>query len=388
MIIERKTISSCIQLVGNFPVVGIVGPRQVGKTFMVNLLRKQLTKESIYLDLELDSDIIKLKDPQFFLQQYTDKTVILDEVQRLPNLYPLLRALVDQNRVPGRFILLGSASPELIRDVSESLAGRIAYMELSPVAINEISEGFSVNDLWMRGGFPLSLLANSELLAQEWIRYFVRSYIERDLPLLGLQVSPVQIERLWKMLAHLNGQILNISDLGNSLGISANTAKRYVDFMENAYLIRRVYPIWANMKKRMVKAPKLFIRDSGILHYLLTINDFNSLMSHPASGHSWESFVIQQIAANVPSDTEIYHYRTHSGAEVDLVLNRGIYPVASIEIKLSDSPKLSRGNTTAFEDLNAPMNYVITPSSDDYLLKERVRVCSLKAFISDYLPLL
>jgi len=388
MIIKRKTISSCIQLVGNFPVVGIVGPRQVGKTFMVNRLRSQLKNESIYLDLELDSDIIKLKDPQFFLQQYSDKTVILDEVQRLPNLFPLLRALVDQNRMPGRFILLGSASPELIRDVSESLAGRIAYMELSPVAINEISGEFSVNDLWMKGGFPLSLLANSELLAQEWIRYFVRSYIERDLPLLGLQVSPVQIERLWKMLAHLNGQILNISDLGNSLGISANTAKRYVDFMENAYLIRRVYPIWANLKKRMVKAPKVFIRDTGILHYLLNISDFNSLLSHPASGHSWEGFVIQQIAANIPSDTELYYYRTHRGAEVDLVLNRGISPLASVEIKLSDSPKLSRGNNTAFEDLNAPMNYVITPSSDDYLMKERVRVCSLKVFISDYLPLL
>jgi predicted AAA+ superfamily ATPase len=388
MIFNRKSLSACIQLVGNFPVVGIVGPRQVGKTFMVNLLRTNLAKESIYLDLELDSDIIKLGDPQYFLQQYADKTVILDEVQRLPNLYPLLRALIDQNRIPGRFILLGSASPELIRDVSESLAGRIAYLELSPIAINELPEEFSINDLWMRGGFPLPLLANSEILAQDWIRYFARSYIERDLPLLGLQVSPVQIERLWKMLAHLNGQILNISDLGNSLGISANTAKRYVDFMENAYLIRRVYPIWANLKKRMVKAPKVFIRDSGILHYLLNIPDFNSLMSHPASGHSWEGFVIQQIAANIPADTEMYYFRTHNGAEVDLVLSRGISPVASVEIKLSDSPKLSRGNTTAFDDLNVPMNFVITPSSDNYLLKERVRVCSLTTFIFDYLPLL
>lgn len=388
MIIPRKAILSSLNLIHDFPVVGIVGPRQVGKTFMVNLLREHLTKQTIYLDLELGSDINKLSDPQFFFQQYTDKTIILDEVQRQPNLYPLLRALIDQNRIPGRFILLGSASPELIRDVSESLAGRIAYIELSPLAIDEVPGEFSLNELWMRGGFPLSLLANSELSAQEWIRHFVRSYIERDLPLLGLQVSPIQIERLWKMLAHLNGQILNISDLGNSLGISANTAKRYVDFMENAYLIRRVYPIWANLKKRLIKAPKIFIRDSGILHYLLNINDFNSLMSNPAAGHSWESFVIQQIAANLPSDSEMFYYRTRSGAEIDLVLSRGLTPLASIEIKLSDSPKLSRGNTTAFEDLNAPMNFVITPSSDDYLIKERVRVCSIRIFITNYLNLL
>jgi len=386
MIIKRRSLSDCINLIENFPALGIVGPRQVGKTFLVNLLREHLTKESIYLDLELDSDIIKLKDPQFFLQQFADKTVILDEVQRLPNLYPLLRALIDQNRVPGRYILLGSASPELIRDVSESLAGRIAYLELSPLAINEISDQYSPNNVWMRGGFPLSLLANSESSALEWIRYFVRSYIERDLPLLGLQVSPIQIERLWKMLAHLNGQVLNTSEVANSLGISVNTAKRYIDFMENAFLIRRIYPIWSNLKKRMVKSPKVYIRDSGILHYLLNIYDFNSLMSHPAAGHSWESFVIQQIAANIPTDAEMYHYHTHNGSEVDLVLNRGLLPLASIEIKLSDSPNLSRGNTIAFEDLNAPMNYVITPSSDDYLFKERVRVCSLKAFIANYLP--
>ena len=388
MILPRKAIFSSLNLINDFPVVGIVGPRQVGKTFMVNLLREQLTKQTIYLDLELGSDITKLIDPQFFFQQYTDKTIILDEVQRQPNLYPLLRALIDQNRIPGRFILLGSASPELIRDVSESLAGRIAYIELSPLAIDEVPGEFSLNELWMRGGFPLSLLANSELSAQEWIRHFVRSYIERDLPLLGLQVSPIQIERLWKMLAHLNGQILNISDLGNSLGISANTAKRYIDFMENAYLIRRIYPIWANLKKRLIKAPKIFIRDSGILHYLLNINDFNSLMSNPAAGHSWESFVIQQIAANLPADAEMFYYRTRSGAEIDLVLSRGLTPLASIEIKLSDSPKLSRGNTTAFEDLNAPVNFVITPSSDDYLIKERVRVCSIRIFITNYLNLL
>ena len=388
MQIERKSYDECALLVSEFPVVGIVGPRQVGKTYLVNLLQTKLSKESIYLDLELDSDILKLKDPQFFLQQYSNKTVILDEVQRVPTLYPLLRALIDQNRVSGRFILLGSASPELIRDVSESLAGRIAYVEISSITINELSTELSQNELWLRGGFPLAVIAKSEKSAQAWMRYFVKSYIERDLPLLGLQVSPIQIERLWKMLAHLNGQVLNISDIANSLGISSNTAKRYIDFMESAYLIRRIYPIWANLKKRIVKAPKIFIRDSGILHFLLNIFTFDDLMSHPSAGHSWEAFVIQQIAANLPLNTEMFHYRTHNGSEVDLVLNKGITTVASIEIKLSDSPNLSRGNTIAFEDLNAPMNFVITPSSDDYLIKENVRICSLKSFIYDYLPLL
>lgn len=386
MQIVRKSLDECTQLISNFPVVGIVGPRQVGKTYLVNLLKKKLIKETIYLDLELDSDIQKLKDPQFFLEQYANKTVILDEVQRLKSLYPLIRALVDQNRVPGRFVLLGSASPELIRDVSESLAGRIAYIEIPPITINEISTELSQNELWLRGGFPLSVVAQSTESAQTWMRYFVKSYIERDLPLLGLQVSPIQIERLWKMLAHLNGQVLNTSDIANSLGITSNTAKRYIDFMESAYLIRRVYPIWANLKKRIVKAPKVFLRDSGILHHLLNILTFEDLLSHPSAGHSWEAFVVQQIAANLPVNMEMYHYRTHNGSEVDLVLNKGISTAASIEIKLSDAPHLSRGNTIAFEDLKAPMNFVITPSSDNYLIKEKVRVCSLKAFILDYLP--
>ncbi len=386
MIIERSKISECIRLINLFPAIGIVGPRQVGKTFLVKQISNQLPKDNIYLDLELESDLNKVKDPQFFLQQNVDKTVIIDEIQRFPNLYPLLRALIDQKREPARFILLGSASPELIRDVSESLAGRIAYLEISPISLVETPEVISQNDLWLRGGFPLSLLADTEENGFEWMRFFVRSYIERDLPLLGLQVSPVQIGRLWRMLAHLNGQLLNFTDLSNSLGISVNTAKRYVDFMEEAYLIRRIYPLWANLKKRIVKTSKIFIRDTGILHYLLNINSFNNLMANPAAGHSWESFVVEQIAANLPSGIEMYHYRTHNGSETDLVLNRSLSTIASIEIKLSDSPSLGRGNTIAFTDLDAPMNYVITPSSDDYLFRERIRICSLKTFVYSYLP--
>lgn len=386
MIIQRTILSDLSRLVDSFPVVGVIGPRQIGKTFLVHQLKEQLTKKSVYLDLELASDVAKLSDPQLYLEQQSDQTVILDEVQRMPGLFPLLRALVDQHRVPGRFILLGSASPELIRDVSESLAGRIAYLEVNPFSIKEMPAEFSQNTIWLRGGFPLSILASTSSKANEWMRFFVKSYIERDLPLLGLQVSPIQIERLWKMLAWLNGQVLTISDVANSLGLSVPTAKRYIDFMENAFLIRRIYPVWTNLKKRLVKAPRVFIRDSGILHHLLGIPDYDQLLAHPAAGHSWEGFVIQQIAAHLPNQIEMLYYRTHNGSEVDLVLNKGLSVVAAIEIKLSDAPTLSRGNTIAFTDLAATANYVITPSSDDYQIRENLRVCSLKSFILNYLP--
>jgi predicted AAA+ superfamily ATPase len=386
MIIQRNAMTDLVRLVDNFPVVGVVGPRQVGKTFLVKQLMDRLEKESVYLDLELSSDLSKLQDPQFFLQQFVDKTVILDEVQRMPQLFPLLRALIDQNRVPGRFIILGSAAPELIRDVSESLAGRIAYLEIGPLSLKEVSVDIPQKTIWLRGGFPLSLLAANDPAAQEWMRFFVKSYIERDLPMLGLQVSPVQIERLWKMLAWINGQILNISDMANSLGISVATTKRYIDFMESAYLIRRIYPAWTNLKKRMVKAPKIYIRDTGVLHHLLNISGFEDLMANPAVGHSWEGFVIQEIAANLPKNIEMNFYRTHNGSEVDLVLTRGMETLAAIEIKLSDSPNLSRGNTISFNDLTAVFNFVITPTSDDYLVRENLRVCSLSCFINNYLP--
>jgi uncharacterized protein len=388
MIIQRNAMTDLIRLVDNFPVVAIVGPRQVGKTFLVKQFKKGLEKDSVYLDLELSSDLSKLQDPQYYLQQFADKTVILDEVQRMPHLFPLLRALIDQNRVPGRFILLGSASPDLIRDVSESLAGRIAYLEIGPLSIKEVSVVVPQKTLWLRGGFPLSLLSSSDSASQEWMQFFVRSYVERDLPLLGLQVSPVQIERLWKMLAWINGQILNISDIANSLGISVVTAKRYIDFMENAYLIRRIFPVWTNLKKRLVKAPKLFIRDTGVLHGLLNISGFDDLMSNPLAGHSWEGFVVQEIAANLPENIQMYYYRTQNGSEVDLVLIKGMETLAALEIKLSDSPSLSRGNTIAFNDLMAKFNFVITPSSDDYLIRENLRVCSIGTFVNNYLPIL
>jgi predicted AAA+ superfamily ATPase len=386
MILYRRNLSDYKRLAEYFPVFGIVGPRQIGKTFLVNQLRELLAKESVYLDLEHDSDQAKLSDPHLFLGQFADKTVILDEIHRMPGLLPVIRHLIDQNRTPGRFILVSSASPALIRDKSETGSNRIPYIELFPISICELPEGYPILEAWLKGGFPPLLCANTGLQTGDWTRNYVRNYVEKELQLLGLNVSPMLLERLWKMLAHLNGQFLNSSEVGNSIGLSVNTTNRYIDYLENAYLIRRVYPVPSKYSKKMVKAPKIYIRDTGVLHYLLRLPDFNSLLSHPVLGHSWECFVVQQIASNLPSNIAMYHYRTHNRAEADLVLYKGENPVTALIIQPGSSPILSRGNTLAITDLNAPMNFVITPSSDDHLFKERIRVCSLKTFILNYLP--
>ncbi|MEA1897843.1 MAG: DUF4143 domain-containing protein, partial [Bacteroidota bacterium] len=286
----------------------------------------------------------------------------------------------------GRFILLGSASSVIIQDTSESLAGRIAFLELKPFSMIELPGSvFPMDQLWLQGGFPLSILARSQKSSETWRTNFIRSYIERDLPLLGLQVSPVQLERLWRMVAHLHGQMLNMSTIADSLGISSITAKRYIDFLENAFLVKRIYPFSTNLKKRIVKSPKIILSDSGILHHFHQISSKEQLLAHPIAGHSWEGFVIQQIGSAIIKDVDIYYYRTHNRAEIDAVLVKGMKPVAAIEIKLSNAPKLSRGNTIAFEDINASANFIITPSSDDYLISDRTRVCSLETFISKYI---
>jgi hypothetical protein len=313
--------------------------------------------------------------------------IVIDEVQNKKELYPLLRALVDRTREPGQFLLLGSASPELIRHSSESLAGRIAYHQLHPFDLTEIPETISQNDLWVKGGFPNVLFAKNDDLARRWMENFISTYLNRDLLQLGLNASPKIIRNLWTMMAHLNGQLFNATTLGNSLGISTPTVKRYVDFLEDAFLLKSLHPFSWNMPKRLVKTPKVYLTDTGILHHLSGITDLNNLSGNPLVGNSWESFVVNQLLALKKNPVDLYFYRTHQGTEVDLVFTKGLTVVATAEIKYSNSPQLTKGNFQAFDDLNAPMNYVITPSSDDYLVKERIRVCSLKAFISNYLPI-
>ncbi|MBI2268799.1 MAG: ATP-binding protein [Bacteroidetes bacterium] len=383
--LRRKAEKYLIELIGYFPAVAIVGPRQVGKTTLAKLLIKKIKKPFVYLDLELSSDYNKLKDPQLFLEQYVDKCVIIDEVQRMPELFPLLRALIDKNRVPARFLLLGSASPDLIRDSSESLAGRIGYIELTPLNITEIKNKANSNLLWLRGGFPDALLAPTASLWQKWVSNFVKTYIERDLPMLGMPASPILTQRLWAMLSHLHGQELNYSNLAKSLEISVTSVKTYIDFLEQAFLIRRLQPYSMNTKKRLVKSPKLYIRDSGLLHYQNAIYSYDDLYNNILIGNSWEGYVIEQVYQLLADDFKLFFYRTSDGSELDIVFVKANTVVATAEIKHTSTPTLSRGNTISINDLKAKNNFIITKESEDYFLKENVRVCSLRTFLEKYL---
>lgn len=382
--IQRNVTGRLLETLSYFPIAGIIGPRQVGKTTLAMYLRESLEKESLYLDIENPEDQAKLTDPVLFMERNINKCIILDEIQRMPHLFPLLRSMVDRHRVNARFIILGSASPDLIRDSSESLAGRIAYEELTPFLLNEIDWKHDLNQHWLAGGFPDAFLSPSESLRKKWLSNFILTYLERDLPVLGLNVAGNTLRRLWTMISHVHGNVLNMNNLGRSLEISSTTIKKYLDFLENAFLIRQLYPYAANVKKRLVKSPKIYVRDSGILHYLLSIHDFDTLESNPLMGHSWEGYVIEQISGNLDADTECFFYRTHDGAECDLVLIRGGHAVAAIEIKYTSSPKISRGLTQAFRDINAASNFIITPRTDDYLIHESVQVCNLPTFLNKY----
>lgn len=386
MTINRRISAEIHDSLSFFPVVSIIGPRQVGKTTLAKQIMSASVKPTIYLDLEIQSDLYKLNDAELFLSAHTDHLVVIDEVQHKKELYPLLRGLVDRQREPGRFLLLGSASPELIRDSSESLAGRIAYHQLYPFDLTEVPETVLQTDLWVKGGFHNALFSTKSDWSRLWMESFISTYLNRDLLQLGLNASPNMIRNLWTMMAHLNGQLFNATTLGNSLGVSSPTVKRYVDFLEEAFLLKSLHPFSWNMSKRLVKSPKVYLTDTGILHHLSGIPDFVSLSGNPVIGSSWESFVFNQISALKSNYTNVYFYRTHQGSEVDLVFTKGLTVVATAEIKYSNSPILTKGNYLAFEDLNAPVNYVITPSSDDYIFKERIRVCSLRAFIFNYLP--
>jgi len=385
--IERAATTELNRLLAWFPAVCIVGARQVGKTTLAKSLRQDNGPQpAIYLDLEAERDRRKLKDPYLFLSRYENQCVILDEVQRMPGLFELLRGMIDENRRPGRFLLLGSAAPALLRQSAESLAGRIAYYELSPFSLLEIPGDTTQDAHWLRGGFPDSLLAESDEASAAWRQNFIRTYVERELGILGLGADPNRIRRFWQMLASLNGSIWKGESFASSLGISGVTVHKYLDFLENAFLLTVLQPWHGKIEKRLVKAPKVYIRDSGLLHALLHLDFFDDLLAHPGLGMSWEGYVIEQVRETAGDKLELYYYRTHNGAECDLVLAKGGDPVASIEIKFSSAPDVSKGFHISVSDLNTSRNFVVIPKGEDYPLKENIEVVSLRSFLEKHLP--
>ena len=377
MLIDRHAKQEVIELLATFPVVVIVGPRQVGKTTLAKQIAGHVSGRITYLDLELPSDLARMSEPEILLGTLVDSLVILDEVQRLPALFPALRSVIDQDRRPGRFLLLGSASPELIRDTSESLAGRIAYYELQPLQYSEVSIKYNYLDHWLRGGFPGALLAPTDKVSFRWRQEFVRSYLERDLALLGLRVDPIVLHRLWTMIAHINGNLLNMQNLSRSLGLTNPTISKYLDFFEAAFLIRRLPAFYINLGKRLIKSPKIYVRDTGILHTLLNIQTEQELLGHIGKGGSWESYVINEVSSLLPDTKEMFFYRSRQGTEVDIVIASDGQAETLIEVKLSVAPTLSRGFKIAMEDLKTKYNYIVCPIKEKYPLSKDVMVVGI-----------
>lgn len=378
--IKRTLINEIPKLLSFFPVLGLIGPRQVGKTTLVKVLSEQLPKPILYLDLENLNDYTLLeKDPQWFLEQQTDKIVVIDEVQRMLSLFPLLRSLIDQKPEGGRFILLGSASPELLAKSSETLAGRIVYRELTSIRLDEAKQSnIGLEQHWIRGGFPRALLAPDAELWYDWQESFMKTYVETDLRLLGLKASPIVIQKLLRMLVTIQGMTVNYSNIGNSMGISGVTIQNYMDYLEHSFIIRRLQPYFVNVGKRLVKSPKLYFRDAGMLHYLSNIDDYDSLVTNIIAGHSWEGYVIEQIISRLAGNVHPYYYRTQNGAEIDLCLLKGNEIVAAFEIKLSNKPSTSKGNTEAVQDLKSQHNFIVTPSSEAFTINSLWQVCNIE----------
>lgn len=363
------------------PATAILGPRQCGKSTTARMMLKN--RPSIYLDLQDRVDRNKLAEPELFFDRYREKMICLDEIQMLPEFFSILRSEIDKDRRPGRFLILGSASRDLIRQSTETLAGRIAYLDLSPFLIHEVSPSILWSDLWLRGGFPESTLAGNDADSFDWRLDFIRTFMERDIPGLGFNIPVPVIERLWLLLAHYHGQTVNYHKLAAAADISIPTLKKYLAILEQTYMLRLLPPAETNLKKRLIKSPKIYLRDSGILHALLDIETYDNLLAHPIAGASWEGFVIENIIACF-SRWKPSFMRTANGAEMDLVLERaGRRHV--FECKLSKTPKPSRGFYELIDAVQPESAWVIAPVDDPYEISEKVTVCPLEK-ISSCLP--
>ena len=370
-----------------FPAVAILGARQTGKTTLAKAIARQVKKRSLYLDIENPLDRDKLHDAYSFLHDHRDKLVIIDEVQRMPELFQILRSLIDQRRVYGRFLLLGSASPHIVRGVSESLAGRTYTAMLHPIGITECMDRISMKKHWFRGGFPEILMSKNDAQFVQRMDSFLTTFIERDLQsLFGVTFTSSVMRQFWQMLAHSNGGIWNAYDYARALGISAPTVQRYLDFLEGAFMVHKLPAFYFNARKRIIKAPKVYLRDSGIMHRMLRLADYDDLTGHVAVGLSWEAYVMEQIKQVLPAKFEMYYYRTQDGAEADVLLTKGGKPTACMEIKRSNAPKLSRGFYESIKDLETKKNFVITPTGEAYHKGEHVVVTGLIDFLTKHLP--
>ena len=376
----RQSQLKLLRLLQQFPAVGLLGPRQAGKTTLA-FAQKEFYPNALYLDLELPSAQRQLDDPEAFLMVHAQQLVILDEVQRMPELFSILRGVIDQRRrmkqPSGQFLLLGSATGVLLQQSSESLAGRIAYVELSALQASEIfgtqASVADLNTLWVRGGFPLSWLAASDADSMTWREVFITTYLEKDIPALGPRIPATTLRRLWTMLAHHQGELLDQSKLASALAISGQTVSRYIDLLCDLMLVRRL-PAWhGNVGKRLIRSPKVYVRDSGLVHALLGLSNLDAVLGHPVAGSSWEGFVVEQLV-NAAPNAQASFYRTSNGAEVDLVLTFRNQQTWVIEIKRSSAPTVSRGFHQAAVDLGAVRKLLVAPVEQTYPMKEHIEV--------------
>ncbi len=376
--IKRRIHDKLDESIDHSPAVGLLGPRQVGKTTLA--LEMGATRPSLYLDLESPADRAKLADAGRYLAEHEDKLVILDEVHRAPEIFQILRGLIDQGRrrgkVGGRFLLLGSASVELLKQSGESLAGRISYLELTPFDATEV-DGERMDRLWIRGGFPASFLAANDRISLDWREDFIRTYLERDIPQFGSRIPAETLRRFWTMLAHHQAGMHNAATLAQGLGVDGKTVARYLDLLVDLLLVRRLSPWHRNVGKRLVKSPKVFVRDSGLVHALLGLGNKEQLLGHPVVGPSWESFVLETLLVLAPRGTEANFYRTAAGAEIDLVLTLPGGKLWAVEIKRSSAPKLERGFHLACADLKPARRFVVYPGDDRFPLDAETEVLGL-----------
>ena len=384
---QRLSQQKLIQRLQQFPAVGLLGPRQVGKTTLA-FAQKALYPDALYLDLELPSAQRQMDDPEAFLMAHAQQLVILDEVQRMPELFGILRGVIDQRRrmgqASGQFLLLGSATGVLMQQSSESLAGRVAYVELPPLLAPEIFTDqpsvADLNALWVRGGFPLSWLAPSDADSMTWREVFMATYLEKDIPALGPRIPATTLRRLWTMLAHHQGELLDLSKLAAALAISGQTVSRYIDLLCDLMLVRRL-PAWhGNVGKRLVRSPKVYVRDSGLVHALLGLPNLDAVLGHPIAGSSWEGFVMEQLI-NAAPQAQACFYRTSNGAEVDLVLTFRNQQTWVIEIKRSSAPTVSRGFYQAATDLGAVRKLLVAPVAQPFPLKDGIEVVDVMTAI-------